>query len=394
MDRILELVGDFGNYQAILCFLVGFICSLTSILVFASVFNGAEPALICSFKNETTEIFFSQQTSCEVWTNHIRNNHASNVNDSYQCVFDKDLYGQTYVTEWELVCDQRYQASFIQTMYVRHTKNTVLLYRNDMFCCLICFCYFHCRFFFGAFTSMLLGFVADKYGRWHSSVSISLALFVVLTTGEILQFVSFDFSKQTKYTLYCITQFVSGFLIRGLYCIAYTFLIEFTTTRHSTLITNIYLYSYVVGELVLLALAYTIRNWHILNIIFAVFSLIVTLLLVFLLSEPPRFLVSKKQHENAAKVLVRMALVNGKGKHLTHGQILEEMTTLCGTSSADSKPNVETHSFKSILKQIFTPHANLAKSFMFVYIWTSLYLLFFGVSLGNLISNFSSYRFN
>ena len=111
----MTLVGEFGRYQTIACVLVGFICSLTSMTMFSSVFNGAEPTIICKFTNETYQYTYPSHMSCDIWTNKFKNENNTNTS-SYQCTFDKTFYDVTYVTEWELVCDKKYLATILQTM--------------------------------------------------------------------------------------------------------------------------------------------------------------------------------------------------------------------------------------------------------------------------------------
>ena len=115
MDDIFQIVGEMGRFQLMTCFIIGLVCWESSILVLVSVFNGAEPQLICTYKNETYTFTYPSQLSCHIWTTEFKNQN-NKTNGSYNCAFDKTFYDITYVTEWELVCDKKYQANMIQTM--------------------------------------------------------------------------------------------------------------------------------------------------------------------------------------------------------------------------------------------------------------------------------------
>ena len=227
---------------------------------------------------------------------------------------------------------------------------------------------------------------ADIYGRRRVCILVAFMLCFVLTASEVLQTNIFGFSAFAKYIVYAVTQFIVGALAKTLYCVSYILLIEFTTSKHSTRTTNIFLYSYVFGELLLLTLAYFLRNWHTLNAIMAAYSFGVVCILAFILPESPRFLLNKKRNSEAAKVLASIAKINGKESELTRAEFFETKLVEIDAESA-AKPGsedneTEKQSAKFILSQIVTPLATLAKTLMFIYIWTSLNLVYFGMSLG------------
>ena len=78
--------------------------------------------------------------------------------------------------------------------------------------------------------------------------------------------------------------------------------------------------------------------------------------------------------------------INGKESELTRAEFFETKLVEIDAESA-AKPGsedneTEKQSAKFILSQIVTPLATLAKTLMFIYIWTSLNLVYFGMSLG------------
>ena len=235
---------------------------------------------------------------------------------------------------------------------------------------------------------MFMGFLADKYGRLKCSIIASVCLIITLTLNEILQSTYLDLDTQAKYVSYCVIQMVIGALSRGLYCISYTLLIEFSTAKHSTRLTNMFMYSFVLGQIVLLSLSYTLRNWHTFNWIVTLFVIFVTVAYCIALSESPRFLVDNKRYGKAADVFVRMAKLNGKKNvnwvktEFVEAKIENMVISNEPIQNLSYQKESAKQSFDEMAGKLFWPLPNLVKTTMFVYIWTSLNLVYFGVSLG------------
>ena len=236
---------------------------------------------------------------------------------------------------------------------------------------------------------MFMGFFADKYGRWKCSIIVSLCLVLMLAISDLLQSKYIDLSKHTKYVAYCVIQFAVGALSRGLYCISYTLLIEFSTAKHSTRLTNMFMYNFVFGQLILLSFSYTLRNWHTLNWIITLFVIFVTVIFSVVLGESPRFLMNNKRFGQAADVFVRIARMNGNKNvnwlktEFVEAKIENMLISNQSIHSLSYQKESAKQSFDEMAGKLFWPLPNLVKTVMFVYIWTSLNLVYFGVSLGN-----------
>ncbi len=98
----------------------------------------------------------------------------------------------------------------------------------------------------------------------------------------------FDFSNESSYLIYAIVQYISGVTVYTLDLVTFVLLIECTTSKHSSFISIFNIVLYAVGELVLLVVSFYFRNWRIHNQFSAVFALLASLTVIFILNESPR----------------------------------------------------------------------------------------------------------
>lgn len=154
----------------------------------------------------------------------------------YECKFDETYYGSTVVTEWNLVCDHSFYASLIVTLYM-------------------------C----GSFSALFIGYMSDRFGRKKVSVAVLLLLCLDLLVCQSLQIERFGFSDRTQLVVYLFAQVIMGMCGNAMFAVNYILLIELTTSKYSTLVSNVNLYMFVAGELVIAFVAYFARNWHIIN---------------------------------------------------------------------------------------------------------------------------------
>lgn len=69
---------------------------------------------------------------------------------------------------------------------------------------------------------------------------------------------------------------------------------------------------FAVGELMILAVSYYFRNWHVQNIFIAIYSFLISMGILFFVPESPRFLIANKRYQEAAKILSKISKFNGK----------------------------------------------------------------------------------
>lgn len=229
MEGVIESVEPFGKFQKYTIFLVGLSSILISMLQYSTVFTMAEPSFTCHSRSKNQTFL----DNCQIWYNLT----SSTTNESlYECNFDTTYYGKTAVNEWGLVCDKKYLASLIQTLYL-----------------------------VGTVSSLVLGPISDIYGRKFLSVGLMFALFITLITVELSQSKFLMLNLNVRYFIYCVAQFLIGLFANAIYSTLCMLLLEMTTSKYSTIANNCNLYMFVFGEVVILVLAYFLRDWHLIN---------------------------------------------------------------------------------------------------------------------------------
>jgi MFS family permease len=258
----------------------------------------------------------------------------------------------------------------------------------------------------GSLSSFFMGYFSDKYGRKTVCLIMSILMSLSIILSELFQLEIFGLSFNTKYIIYVISQCSLGFTSYVLYVTSYVLLLEITSSKHSTLVSNVNLYLYVFGELLALIVAYLVQNWHTINYFLILYSIIIVLMAAFILPESPRYLIALKKYKNAFKVLKKIAKVNGTASKMLNEN---EMIALFQSdrSSSDST-RVEnnrldinednnllageinnTEKELTLFGYLTNPVFNLIKTFLLTYLWIALSMIYYGVSLGIFINLFN-----
>lgn len=436
MDELIEKAGEFGRFQYRVILIVGLVSALSSACIYATIFIAAEPAFLCNRptyerdENTTTRVTLvthdienNEDDSCVIWESlknesKHRNGYDNLTTASYECKFDQEFYGKTIINEWKLICDDYYKASLTQTAHM-----------------------------FGSIFGFCGGILGDRYGRRRSVLIFSFFLTITLLFSQLLlstDYLSLDIN--VKYIIYTMSQFLIGLLVNCVYCTAYVLLMEFTTEKYRTKISNLNSYIYVMGELIVLVVYYVSRNWHILNWFIGIYSLLLLTLIYFFLPESPPWLISTDKLHEAMRIMRRIARQNGnkdfhisldliksiklserllsdqlsddevvdfisvkatvnphhhKKESLDDKNLLDYHKSINGNSSVDEEKLLQIQrqqrqeaengasdssstnvSFFSLLLEILYPSKTLIKTSLLFYVWTSLLLLYYGISLG------------
>lgn len=344
MDTLFEEVGSFGTYQKLMLILIGGISSLVSMNFYGTIFVTSEPDLICSALSNSTDL---PTDSCKIWS--IINTEDHPLKNKYECYFDKSYYGSTIITEWGLFCDKKYLASLTQTIYM-----------------------------IGTISGMIGGVISDRFGRKLSNRMFIVLLSSTIVICQIFTVKELNLSISMRYIFYCINMFLSGLFVNSLYCTAYVLLLELTTDKYHTLVSNVNLYFYVIGEIIVMLSYYLSKSWSVLSWVIALYSILFVFLTWFLLPESPRWLIAQRRFKEAEDVLKRISILNNKKKRLT-SDLSEQMKCL---NENEEKNLDEKLSSAQILKSIFYSRSNLFKMSLLIFIWVSISLLYFGVSMG------------
>ena len=244
-------IKPFGLAQKMYCLIIGMIVSITGSAFYSSVFYIAEPELKC----EKLDFSYPNISLCQMWENFTN----SQIN-AYSCYFQDAYYNLTIVNSLNLVCDKQYLLSWSQTL-----------------------------FFIGSICSVVNGIISDRLGRWKSlnifvgTYTISLVVHQILMIGLF-----YKLSNMEIFIVYCIFQFISGFLNYCIYSVAYVLLFELTTESYRIPLSNAYVYFFVFGEMFLCASFYLTKNWILTNWILAIFASVSLALFWIIVPESPK----------------------------------------------------------------------------------------------------------
>ncbi len=346
MDKILTSVDAFGKYQKISMIIIGLISSLNALTIYISVFTVALPQLICKYKEITNQTILlhnatttTTTTTCDIVANISK--YTNKSESPYECEWDTKYYGLTIINEWNLICDHYHLASLTQTIFM-----------------------------IGALLSFFVGYFSDKYGRRKVCLTLAILMCSSIISTQLLQMFNFEIS--TKYLIYCMLQFLLGFTSYSLYVTSYVLLLELTTPKYSTIVSNNNLYFYILGEMIALLLGYFARDWHIIIWCVGAYSIIIVLIICFYLQESPRYLIARKMYKEALLVLNKIALTNGK-EFLIEEFELSNLNDTTNDNESSSNNNNE-----SVLDYLKNPIFNLIKTLLLIYIWISLSMIYYG----------------
>ncbi|XP_046616201.1 uncharacterized protein LOC124303246 [Neodiprion virginianus] len=186
-------------------------------------------------------------------------------------VYDKDQYGVTVTTKWDLVCDNAWLKTASESLFMLGVMVGVLTFST----------------------------LSDRYGRRTT-----------LIWGSIVQLISgLLIAVAPNFTVYVIGRTVVATTTTGVYLTTYIAAIE-TVGPKKKLLTGISGIFFIIGALLSICFAYFIKNWRILQIAFATPTI---LLLVFSWSvrESARWLLSKGRVEEAIDILRKAFIENG-----------------------------------------------------------------------------------
>uniref|UniRef100_W5K471 Solute carrier family 22 member 13b n=1 Tax=Astyanax mexicanus TaxID=7994 RepID=W5K471_ASTMX len=149
--------------------------------------------------------------------------------------------------------------------------------------------------------ALLFGPMADKYGRRFVTL-LSLALQLLFGVGAAFS---------PNFYVYIALRFVVGMSISGIAINTYVLGTEWCGTSKRALSTILSHCCYALGLMVLSGVAYGIHNWRILQIVLS--APVLTLAVYFwILPESARWLMTQGRQEEARRIIVKAASINGR----------------------------------------------------------------------------------
>ncbi len=123
------------------------------------------------------------------------------------------------------------------------------------------------------------------------------------------------------------------------------------------------------------------------------YSFLVVIFIIMIIDESPRYLIAKGNYEKAHKLLKKIAKTNNQNTKLPLDIELFEQESKKLKLGKTNNEEIEYKNTHSNLKEMWSPNSNLLKTLIFVYIWLSLNLVYYGISLGitNIDNKVNSY---
>ncbi|XP_068117238.1 solute carrier family 22 member 20-like isoform X2 [Hyperolius riggenbachi] len=203
--------------------------------------------------------------------------------------YDSSVFSSTIVTEWNLVCNQSSLKQVARSIYM----TGVLL------------------------GALVFGSLADKLGRMEILTWSYLQMGIAGSCAAFLP--TFD--------AYCAFRFLCGVASSAVSVNSISLILEWMPKNGRTLAGNFFGFSYSLGQIVLAAMAYRIRDWRWLQ-----FTVSAPFCIFFIYSwwlpESARWLILKDEPHKALVTLQKAAYVNGKwkeGEKLTEEVLYSEM---------------------------------------------------------------------
>ena len=211
------------------------------------------------------------------------------------------------------------------------------------------------------FGSFLMGVLSDKYGRLKTLAVSTILLSVPPTLSA--------FSPWSW--LFAALRFLTGIGGIGCFMIPYVYILENTAPRHVVGLTTAVGIGFPVGELILGFYAFFIRDWFTLHMVAHV-PLIIGLVLIVILPESVRWLVSNGRLAEAKCALQEIARINGKD--LPDYKFRQPPSTQMGiidTKTEAPKPNI---------LDLFRPKVIALRSLNMFFQWYSVTMAYYGIT--------------
>ncbi|CAB3239596.1 unnamed protein product [Arctia plantaginis] len=257
-DYVVKSIGSIGRWQIIVCIIVASSRLIASWNMLAILFLTPTTEFKCiKFKdnyNETTDVQLSKcYENCEEY-------------EYYQDVFESTL-----ISQFGLICDRAWMASFTQTA---------------MMLGLVC-------------GISLFGWISDRFGRRNA---------LILSTFTDVIFMMTAAFAPTYWTFTALRFFV-GVASGGIMSITAVFTIEIVGPAHREMAGGLALLPDSISEILLAGFAYFAPTWNIYLLGFSGTSVVIATMLLFL-PETPRWLVTTGKVDRAVELMTKAAKFN------------------------------------------------------------------------------------
>ena len=284
-ESVLGSLGQFSRFQSLLYFSLWLPAASMAASVYASVYMEYSPDFHCAAvvrgggEDYTAAVIFDKDLanftcSLPVSTAAQSLSSASAPAAASTCVrwvYDTSVFTNTVVSQFNLVCERGHLKTVATTVYM-----SGMLVGS---------------FFFGWF--------GDKFGRKWAFLATTLCISLGSAAAAL----------SPNIWVYMVARFVTSCGGVGIFITAFVIALEFVGPKYRTVCGVAIEVPFALGELYIVLLAYLIRDWQIYQL---AIGLPFFLFLVYMakIPESVRWLRTQGRHEEARRVLVRVAQTN------------------------------------------------------------------------------------
>ncbi|CAH2095558.1 unnamed protein product [Euphydryas editha] len=283
-DGLANLIGQFGKWQLLVLAAVSLVKLSSGWVQFAIIFLTPTLTFWCSnFGENSTSV--GENITC--------------YSDCLEYSYDTYPFGNTIISEWDLICDRSWLASFTQTIL----QFGILL------------------------GSIMFGFFSDRYGRKNTFLA------------SIVGLVAFGFGVAfaPDYITLTVLRFFMGVATAGTMVISFVIVMETVGPKYREICGCLFQIPLTVGHMTTPVFAFFYRNWNEFSLALAI-PQVIYLGYFFVLTESPRWLVSVGKVDDATKLVTKAAKFNGLPTSNVE-ETLKKMSADIKSQSTVAKPN-------------------------------------------------------
>ncbi|XP_076034210.1 solute carrier family 22 member 3-like [Oratosquilla oratoria] len=272
------------------------------------------------------------------------------VNGTVSCPkrdFNHTEYKSTLVTDFDLVCERR--ALYSTTSSVAQIGML--------------------------FASLIVGYVTDLFGKRRL---VLVCYIILIMCGALL-------SMAPSVEMYLVIKFFESVSRMSAAITEYILVLELCSNSQRAYISSFGGIPWSVGTMLLPAIAYSIREWKYLQLVF-VAPFLYTVVHYWVLPESPRWLILRGRYKEAVKVLKSIAYWNKRT--LPCDEKLMEMVKSINIKDEDTEGDKEQGSGKSLvrrgleqLQELFQSRIKTLRTLVLFFCWFTTGFVYYGISL-------------
>ncbi|GFT66858.1 organic cation transporter protein [Trichonephila clavipes] len=268
-----DIVGGFGRWQLRIFLFLLYVNIVGMWQNFSIVFQTPNMKFRCiqpsseQLYSNSSSVFFDNR--CEV----PQEENSSILAPCTEWEYDTSSTSDTIVSEWDLVCSREWLISLVKSMYMVGFLLSVLIF----------------------------GQISDLVGRFPTIV----ICYCITCVSMFLSLLSNSFS------MFITLRFFQAFGRAGITTTGYVLIREIVGSEHQTVMGLAIQVGWSIGFVTLVGVAWFFRNWFWLQLVIAL-SFIPIVFAFGIISESPRWLLTRGKTKKLERLLTKAAAINGR----------------------------------------------------------------------------------